>query len=147
MCTHASPGPQGNSWRCRSRGAMSCHYSWPQRDIPAFSRCSGTKTYFRLFLLLNPTLSPVKELLTPRPSCFAGLRMWPNDCSCQGNLFGMHANSSSPNSLSSASLPWPASDDHNPFKYSHCSAAPMETHSELLWLIPKNDVFNTDCSF
>lgn len=75
---------------------MSCRYSWPQRDIPAFGQCSGTKTYFRLFLLLNPTLSPVKELLTLHPSCFAGWRMWPNDCSCQGNLFGMHANNSSP---------------------------------------------------
>lgn len=70
-----------------------------------------------------------------------------NDCSCHGNLFGMRASNASPKSLSPASLPWPTGDDHNPFKWSHCRAAPMVTHLELFKLIPKNDVFNTDCSF
>ena len=36
---------------------------------------------------------------------------------------------------------------HKPFKWSHCSAAPMETRLELFKLIAKKEVFNTDCSF
>lgn len=33
------------------------------------------------------------------------------------------------------------------FQWSHCRAAPMETHLELFKLSPKNAIFKSDCSF
>lgn len=33
--------------------------------------------------------------------------------------------------------PWPTGDGHNPFTWSHCSTAPMETHLELFKLISR----------